>query len=79
MRLFKKKYFSYFVPFLVMLLFAFLEAIQRTPAIFEDIFLGLQLGTTPLIGIKSGNYWYIILIVLIIFSPLFYISTFLLF
>lgn len=27
MRLFKKKYFSYFVPFLVMLLFAFLEAV----------------------------------------------------
>lgn len=54
------------------LFFAFLEAINRVPAIFEESFLTLQLGTTPLKGISSGNYYYIILIVLIILTT--YIS-----
>jgi len=48
------------------LLFAFLEAINRTPALFENDFLVLQMGTTPWVGISNGNYWYILLIVLII-------------
>ena len=48
------------------LLFAFLEAIQRTPAIFENDFLVFQMGTTVPKGIASGNYWYILLIVLIL-------------
>lgn len=48
------------------LFFAFLEAINRVPAIFENYFWKFQLGTTPLIGIKDGNYYYVILIVLII-------------
>lgn len=48
------------------LFFAFLEAINRVPAIFENYFWKFQLGTTPLIGIKDGNYYYIILIVLIL-------------
>ena len=45
---------------------AFFEAVQRVPVIFEDKFLGLQLGTTPSVGITS-NMWfaYAILIVLI--------------
>ena len=47
--------------------FAFLEALYRVPAFFETSFLSvLHLGTTPLEGIKSGNYWYIVLIVLIL-------------
>ena len=47
--------------------FAFLEALYRVPAFFETSFLRVfHLGTTPLEGIKSGNYWYIILIVLIL-------------
>ena len=50
------------------LFFAFLEAINRVPAIFEENLFTLQLGTTPLIGIKSGNYIYLILIALIILS-----------
>ncbi|MBQ3021590.1 MAG: YidC/Oxa1 family membrane protein insertase [Bacilli bacterium] len=50
------------------LFFAFLEAINRVPAIFEESLLSLQLGTTPLVGIKSGNYWYLILIALIIIT-----------
>ena len=36
------------------LLFAFYEAINRTPAIFEDKFLLYNLGTTPWVGIKNG-------------------------
>ena len=47
------------------LLFAFFEAINRTPAIFEDKFLFLQLGTTPMVGISHGNMMYLLLIVLI--------------
>ena len=53
--------------------FAFLEAINRTPALFENNLWKFQLGTTPLFGITHGNYWYIILLVLII---LFTVLTF---
>ena len=53
------------------LLFAFLEAINRTPALFENDFLVFQMGTTPWVGITSGNYWYILLIVLIIGTTFF--------
>ena len=49
------------------LLLAFLEAINRTPALFENNFLVFQMGTTPWVGIANHhNYWYIILIILII-------------
>ena len=48
------------------LLFAFLEAINRTPSLFENDFLVFQMGTTPGVGISNGNYWYILLIILII-------------
>ncbi len=54
------------------LFFAFLEAINRIPAIFEgDFFFGMKLGMTPWVGIKSGKYIYILLIVLIILSTYF--------
>ena len=56
------------------LLFAFLEAINRTPAIFENNFLVFQMGTTVPKGIASGNYWYIILIVLILGTTYFSFS-----
>ena len=48
------------------LFFAFLEAVYRVPAFFEKDFLVFNLGTTPLEGFKAGNYWYIILVLLII-------------
>ncbi len=51
--------------------FAFLEAVYRVPAFFEKNFLVFNLGTTPLEGIKSGNYWYIILVALIILATVF--------
>lgn len=50
------------------LFFAFLEAINRTPAIFEGTFLTMNLGMTPTTGIASHNYIYIALIVLIILT-----------
>ena len=53
------------------LLFAFLEAINRTPALFENDFLVFQMGTTPWVGITSGNYWYILLLALIIGTTFF--------
>ena len=53
------------------LLLAFYEAIQRTPAIFEDKFLFFELGKTPWNAIKGGEYAYIILVVLIFVATLF--------
>ncbi len=50
------------------LFFAFLQAINRVPAIFEGSLLGMKLGMTPWVGISKGNYIYIILIILIIFT-----------
>lgn len=45
---------------------AFFEAVQRTPVIFEDKLLGLQLGTTPAVGITTPTFYsYAILIILI--------------
>ena len=48
------------------LFLAFFEAIQRIPIIFEDKFLGLQLGTTPATGIATSTFYAYIIIMLII-------------
>lgn len=54
------------------LFIAFFEAVQRTPAIFEDKFLGLQLGTTPAVGISQATFYaYLILIILIALTTYF--------
>ncbi len=62
------------------LFLAFLEAVNRVPAIFESnlfnfklgsIPFHIQLGTTPLVGIKNGNYIYIFLIALLIVTTYF--------
>ena len=53
------------------LLFAFIEAINRVPAIFEGKFLGLEMGMTPWIGISNGHYLYLILPVLIVLTTYF--------
>lgn len=53
------------------LFFAFLRAIYRTPAIYEETLFGFNLGMTPLVGLKNGQYTYIILIVLIAISTFF--------
>ena len=53
------------------LLFAFLEAINRVPAIFEGTLWNMSLGMTPSKALASGNYIYIILLVLIALSTFF--------
>ena len=55
------------------LLIAFYEAINRTPAIFEDTFLKVfKMGTTPWVGITTNhNYWYILLVALILVTTFF--------
>ena len=54
------------------LLFAFLESINRTPALFENDFLVFQMGTTPWVGIfTEHNYWYILLLIIIIATSFF--------
>ena len=51
------------------LFFAFLQAINRIPAIFEDTFLGLTLGQTPIKGLFEYHQWaYLIIIALIILT-----------
>lgn len=54
------------------LFFAFLEAINRVPAIFEGSLFGMNLGMTPMVGLSHNNYIYIALIILIVVST--YIS-----
>lgn len=48
------------------LFFAFLEAVNRVPAIFEESFLTLQLGTTPLTALlERGQFQYLIIVALL--------------
>ena len=47
------------------LFFAFLQAIYRTPAIYEETLLSFDLGMTPVTGIQSDNYLYLLLLILI--------------
>ena len=50
------------------LFFAFLEAINRIPVLFEGSFLGLDLGMSPAVALFSGKLQYLILIALVIVS-----------
>ena len=51
---------------------AFFEAVQRIPVIFEDKFLGLQLGTTPSVGITTPTFYAYIIIMIIIAATTFF-------
>ncbi len=48
------------------LFFAFLDAINKVPAIFEGSLFGMHLGMTPWKGLSEGQYIYIVLIFLIV-------------
>ena len=48
------------------LFFAFYEAMNRIPALFEENFLGFHLGTSPATAFSKGNYLYIIFVILVI-------------
>ena len=54
------------------LFIAFFEAVQRTPAIFEEKFLALQLGTTPNVGIAGSNFYAYLILVLLIAGTTYY-------
>lgn len=54
------------------LFIGFFEAVQRTPAIFEDKFLGLQLGTTPVAGVSTVTFYAYIILMIIIALTTFY-------
>lgn len=47
------------------LFIAFLEAINRVPAIFEETFIGFQMGTTPMTALSKGKWLYLIIIVIV--------------
>ena len=49
----------------------FLEAINRLPAIFEETFIGFQLGTTTWTGFMHGHWYYIIVVILVIVTTYF--------
>ena len=54
------------------LFFAFLQAIYKIPAIYEGKIFGLNLGTTPSVGLFTNHqYTYIVLIALIILTTYF--------
>lgn len=51
--------------------FAFWQAVNRVPAIFEGRLLGFNLGMTPSHGLSVGNYSYVFLLILIAASTYF--------
>lgn len=54
------------------LFFAFYEAITRIPAIFEEKFLGFNLGTSPSVGLmQQHNFLYLVLIILVVLATFF--------
>ena len=54
------------------LFIAFFEAVQRTPALFEDKFIGLQLGTTPVAGFSTSTFYAYIILMIVIGLTTFY-------
>lgn len=53
------------------LFFAFFEALNRLPIIFEGNLGPFTLGMTPGVALGNGNYFYIIIVVLVILSTFF--------
>ena len=60
-----------FSLFQIPLFFAFYEAIMRIPVIFEEKFIGFDLGLSPLNAVSNGDYKYLIFIVVIALSTYF--------
>lgn len=48
------------------LFFAFYEAMNRIPALFEEKLLCFQLGTSPLTAMTNGKFYYLIFVILVI-------------
>lgn len=47
------------------LFFAFYEALYRLPILFESKFIGLHMGMTPLAGAQAGQWYYLVLPILV--------------
>lgn len=47
------------------LFFAFYEALYRLPIVFEGKFIGFHMGMTPLAGAQEGNWYYLVLPILV--------------
>lgn len=60
-----------FSLFQIPLFFAFYEAIMRIPVVFEEKFLGFDLGLSPMNAVAKGDYKYLIFIVVIASSTYF--------
>ena len=60
-----------FSIFQIPLFFAFYEAIMRIPVIFEEKFLGFDLGISPMNAVSNGDYKYLIFIAIIAVSTYF--------
>lgn len=60
-----------FSIFQIPLFFAFYEAILRIPVIFEERFIGFDLGVSPMNAVSKGDYKYLIFIVIISVSTYF--------
>ena len=60
-----------FSLFQIPLFFGFYEAISRIPVIFEENFLGFELGISPMNAVIQGDYKYLIFIVLIALATYF--------
>lgn len=48
------------------ILFALWEAINRVPAIFEETFLGINMGTTPMTAMAAGQWYYILICAILV-------------
>ncbi len=53
------------------LFFAFFESLYRLPVLFEDSALGFQMSMTPINGLSSGGWYYLILPLLVGFTTYF--------
>ncbi len=53
------------------ILLAFWEAIQRVPAIYEETFIGINMGITPWTAISDGSWYYLIIPALIVVTTYF--------
>ena len=47
------------------LFFAFYEALYRLPVLFESKFIGVHMGMTPLAGAQNGEWYYLILPIIV--------------
>lgn len=48
------------------ILFGLWEAINRVPAIFEETFLGINMGTTPMIALGNGDWYYLVICAILV-------------